>query len=88
MCVVIIDHLEWALACYLEYLSIIWWLCTSHPFIDASATEENYEEEEGFYGEEDIENFDHLNNQGKLSWVQAFYLGNLIHPKFYFYFLY
>ena len=35
-------------------------------FIDASATEENYEEEEGFYGEEDVENFDHLSNQGKL----------------------
>jgi hypothetical protein len=47
----------------LKYLSIVWWLYTSYPFIDAST--KGYEEEEVFYEEEE-ENFDHCTNQGKL----------------------
>ena len=47
---------------YLEYISIVWWLLSSYPFIDAST--EGYEEEEVIYEEE--ENFDHCTNQGKL----------------------
>ena len=49
-----------------KYLSIVWWLCTSYSFIDAST--EGYEEEE-VYGEEE-ENFDHFSNQGKLYWCK------------------
>ena len=48
----------------MEYLSIVWWLCTSYLFIDAST--EGYEEEEEVYEEEEEEHFDHCTTQGKL----------------------
>ena len=38
-------------------------IVTSYPFLDAST--EEYQEEEVYFEEEE-ENFDHLNNQGKL----------------------
>ena len=43
-------------------------IVSSYSCIDASAGE--YQEEEGFYPEEE-EHFDHLNNQGKLTPMQA-----------------
>ena len=52
----------------MKYLSIVWCLCTSYVFIDAST--EGYEEE-GDYEEEEEENFDHCTNQGKLIPMQA-----------------
>ena len=44
----------------------------SYSFLDASTGE--YQEEEGFYQEEEEENFDHLNHQGKLTPMQALLL--------------
>ena len=64
----IIDHLEWALVWWIEYLRIVWWLCIPYLFIDAST--EGYEEEEGDYEEEE-EHFDNCTNQGKLIPMQA-----------------
>ena len=58
----------------MKYLNIVWCLCTSYVFIDAST--EGYEEE-GDYEEEEEENFDHCTNcanctnQGKLITMQA-----------------
>ena len=46
-------------------------IVSSYSCIDASTGE--YQEEEGFYPEEE-ENFDHLNNQGKLTPLQALWL--------------
>ena len=46
------------------YLSIMWWLFTSYPFIDAS-TPEGYEEEE-YYPEPEGEDCDQYPDQGKL----------------------
>ena len=45
-------------------------IVSSYSCIDASTAE--YQEEEGFYPEE--ENFDHLNNQGKLTPLQVLWL--------------
>ena len=52
----------------MKYLSIVWCLCTSYVFIDAST--EGYEKE-GDYEEEEEEHFDNLTNQGKLIPMQA-----------------
>ena len=46
-------------------------IVSSYSCIDVSTGE--YQEEEGFYPEEE-ENFDHLNNQGKLTPMQALLL--------------
>ena len=46
-------------------------IVSSYSCIDASTGE--YQEEEGFYPEEE-EHFDHLNNQGKLTPMQALLL--------------
>ena len=64
----IIYRLVWALVWKIEYLGIIWWLCASYLFIDAST---DAYEEEGDYEEEEEENFDHCTNQGKLIPMQA-----------------
>ena len=48
----------------MEYLGIIWWLCTSYEFIDAS-TDVNEEEEE-VYEEEEEEHCANCTNQDKL----------------------
>ena len=54
---------------YLDYLSIVWWLLSSYPFIDAST--EGYEgDDETIYGKEE-EHFDQYTNQGKLIPMQA-----------------
>ena len=52
----------------MKYLSIVWCLCISYVFIDAST--EGYEEE-GDYEEEEEEHFDNCTNQGKLIPMQA-----------------
>ena len=44
-------------------------IVSSYSCIDASAGE--YQEEEGFYPEEE-EHFDHLNNQGKLDYCKLY----------------
>ena len=44
-------------------------IVSSYSCIDASTGE--YQEEEGFYPEEE-ENFDHLNNQGKLDYCKLY----------------
>ena len=47
-------------------------IVSSYSYIDASAGE--YQEEEGFYPEEEEEDFDHLNSQGKLTPLQVLLL--------------
>jgi hypothetical protein len=47
-------------------------IVSSYSCIDASTGE--YQEEEGFYQEEEEEHFDHLNHQGKLTPMQALLL--------------
>ena len=49
-------------------LKLVWWLYTSFSCIDAS--NEEYQEEEG-YSQEEEENFDSYPNQGKLILLQA-----------------
>ena len=71
----ILDHCVWAFVWYLEYLGIIWWLCTSYEFIDAS-TDACEEEEAEVYEEEEepcanCTNCVNCTNQGKLILVQA-----------------
>ena len=59
----LLNHVVWAIECQVEYLRIVWWLCSRILFIDAST--EEYEEA-GDYDEEEEEHFDICANQGKL----------------------
>ena len=61
-------------------IELAWWLYPRIRILDASTRD--YQEEEVFYEEEGEEDhFDHLNNQGKLTPMQANILASYLSAK-------